>query len=263
MSSLGDVKDLSSTAAVMLKTSIFAAWAQFQTASLKQPYLDEVIRPHLPLLCPFWVASLREYARVRTDPDAASSDSGAGGAAFDSVYSGLSRETALPVSSLLSLHHQRAQADASSLPPQFYERSWPQMLHAVGSLLKSNNVHMLRAVDGLETSPTSKDDEATLISTKGRDTPTLFFWVLFGLSFEALCGGAPAEQAIALEALVGLSRTEVSGPALLEASLFEEVCNLCYRLAITEGPEIKARVMEIVLVLASNFATEAMRKEGG
>lgn len=97
MSSLGDVQDLSSTAAVMLKTSIFAAWAQFQTASVRQPYLEAVIRPHLPLLCPFWVASLREYARVRTDPDAASSDSGAGGAAFDSVYSGLSRETALPV----------------------------------------------------------------------------------------------------------------------------------------------------------------------
>lgn len=97
MTSLGDVKDLSSTAAVMLKTSIFAAWAQFQSSSVRQPYLADVIRPHLPLLCPFWVASLREYAKVRTDPDAASSDSGAGGAAFDSVYSGLSRETALPV----------------------------------------------------------------------------------------------------------------------------------------------------------------------
>ena len=102
MSSLGDVKDLSSTAAIMLKTSIFAAWAQFQTASVRQPYLADVIRPHLPLLGPFWAASLREHARVSTDPDAASSDSGAGGAAFDSVYSGLSRETALPVSLYLS-----------------------------------------------------------------------------------------------------------------------------------------------------------------
>lgn len=133
------------------------------------------------------------------------------------------------------------------------------MLHAVGSLLKTNNVHMLRAVDGLETAPTSKDDEAPLISTKGRDSPALFFWVLFGLSFEALCGGVPSVHVIALEALVGLLRTEVSGPALFETSLFEEVCNLCYRLAITEGPEIKARVMEIVLVLASNFSKQASR----
>lgn len=98
MTSLGDVQDLSSTAAIMLKTSIFAAWAQFQSASVRQAYLADVIRPHLPLLCPFWVASLREYARVRTDPEAvAPSDSSASGAAFDSVYSGLSRETALPV----------------------------------------------------------------------------------------------------------------------------------------------------------------------
>jgi hypothetical protein len=94
MTSIGDVKDLSSTAAVMLKTSILAAWARFQTASTRQPYLVDVIRPHLPLLCPFWVASLREYARMHVDPTALSSEAGS---AFDSVYSGLSRETALPV----------------------------------------------------------------------------------------------------------------------------------------------------------------------
>ena len=143
---------------------------------------------------------------------------------------------------------------------KFYERSWPQMLHAVGNLLKTNNVHMLRAVDGLDTMPTSKDDEAPLISTKGRDTPTLFFWVLFGLTFEALCGGVASVQIVALDALVGLLRTEVSGPALFETTLFEEVCNLCYRLAITEGPEIKARVMEIVLVLAANFSKKQAPK---
>ncbi|GAA5914098.1 hypothetical protein JCM5296_003575 [Sporobolomyces johnsonii] len=238
MNSLGDVKDLSSTAAVMLKTSIFAAWAQFQTASVRQPYLANVIRPHLPLLCPFWVASLREYARVRTDPDAASSDSGAGGAAFDSVYSGLSRETALP----------------------FYERSWPQMLHAVATLLKASDPHMLRAVDGLDSTKPSDTANGSLPSSS-RDSPALFFWVLFGLSFEALCTAPPTSsstsatdvQSIALEAVVGLIRPDVSGSALRETSLFEEVCNLCYRLAITEGPEIKMRVLEIALGLARVF----------
>lgn len=103
MTSLGEVKDLSSTASVMLKTSIFAAWAQFQIASIQQPYLVKVIEPQLELLCPLWISSLREYARVRTDPEATSSDSGVGGATFDSVYSGLSRETALPVCSVLFL----------------------------------------------------------------------------------------------------------------------------------------------------------------
>ena len=102
MTSLGAVTDLSTTASVMLKTSIFSAWAEFQIASIRQPYLVKVIQPHLSLLCPFWVASLREYARVRTDPEATSEDSGVGGATFDSVYSGLSRETALPVRHLVS-----------------------------------------------------------------------------------------------------------------------------------------------------------------
>ncbi|SGY11546.1 BQ5605_C090g13049 [Microbotryum silenes-dioicae] len=198
MSSIGDVQDLSSTAAVMLKTSIFAAWAQFQSP-------------------------LEEYARVRTDPDATSSDSGAGGAAFDSVYSGLSRETALP----------------------FYERSWPQMLHAVGTLLKAGNAHMLRAVDG---------------------KPAEYFWVLFGLSYEALCATPPPAgttsplevQTIALEALAGLIRPQVSGPALVEKGLFDEVCNLCYRLAITEGPEVKVHVMDIAVQMARNYEGEGV-----
>ncbi|SDA02873.1 BZ3501_MvSof-1269-A2-R1_Chr11g02774 [Microbotryum saponariae] len=247
MSSIGDVQDLSSTAAVMLKTSIFAAWAQFQSASVKQAYLAQVIEPHLPLLCPFWVGSLREYARVRTDPDATSSDSGAGGAAFDSVYSGLSRETALP----------------------FYERSWPQMLHAVGTLLKAGNAHMLRAVDGkvpkaADSAPNSPPPPPH------RTQPAEYFWVLFGLSYEALCATPPPAgttsplevQTIALEALAGLIRPQVSGPALVEQGLFDEVCNLCYRLAITEGPEVKAHVMDIAVQLARNYEGEGVESGG-
>ncbi|BGP19331.1 hypothetical protein JCM10213v2_007420 [Rhodosporidiobolus nylandii] len=245
MTSLGDVKDLSSTAAVMLKTSIFAAWAQFQSASVRQPYLADVIRPHLPLLCPFWVQSLREYARVRTDPGATSSDSGAGGSAFDSVYSGLSRETALP----------------------FYQRAWPQMLHAVATLLKASDPHMLRAIDGDDTAEASS---AAPSPSPQRSDPALFFWVLFGLSFEALCGAGTASgvstvalQSIALEALVGLIRPDVSGTVLQEAGVFEEVANLCLRLAITEGPEIKLRVAEIAFGLAKVFAKEVSADANG
>ncbi|GAA5974285.1 hypothetical protein JCM11641_006712 [Rhodosporidiobolus odoratus] len=234
MTSLGDVENLSSTASVMLKTSIFAAWAQFQTASVRQPYLVEVIRPHLPLLCSFWVASLREYARVRTDPDATSSDSGAGGAAFDSVYSGLSRETALP----------------------FYERAWPPMLHAVASLLKASNPHMLRAMDGLDPSDSASDAPS---SSHGPE-PALFFWVVLGLAFEALCTAGPSSgastvslQAIALDAVAGLIRPDVSGTALEKEGLLDEITNVCYRLAMIEGPEIKLKVLEIALGLSQSF----------
>ena len=137
------------------------------------------------------------------------------------------------------------------------------MLHAVATLLRSNNVHMLRAVDGIDT-PTT-DDAPLVATTSTREEPALFFWVLFGISFEALCTAPPASgstsvslvQAIALEALVGLIRTEVSGKALVKVALFEELCNLCYRLTITEGPEIKVRVMQIVVQLALNFQAES------
>ncbi|GAA5933813.1 AP-1 complex accessory protein LAA1 [Sporobolomyces koalae] len=240
MSSLGDVRDLSSTAAVMLKTSISAAWAQFQSASVRQPYLADVIRPHLPLLCPFWIASLREYARVKTDHDAS-----AGGAndtaatSFDSsVYSGLSRETTLP----------------------FYERAWPQMLHAVASLLKASDPHMLRAMDGNDTS-----SDAIPLPSRHRCEPALFFWVTFGLAFEALCSSPPAGstshanvQSIALEAIVGLTRPDVAGRSVWtdKEGVFDEVCNLCFRLALTEGLQIKSRVIEIMLGLVRVFVEE-------
>lgn len=140
------------------------------------------------------------------------------------------------------------------------------MLHAVASLLKANNVHILLAIDGIDT---KVDQQAPLVSST-RQEPALFFWVLFGLSFEALCTAPPSGatsaaqvQAIALEALVGLIKPEVSGSALLEKSLFEELCNLCYRLAITEGPAIKAHVMQVVLQLAKNFSKELLAKPNG
>ncbi|GAA6063853.1 hypothetical protein JCM10212_000333 [Sporobolomyces blumeae] len=245
MNSLGDVRDLSSTAAIMLKTSIFAAWAQFQTASVRQPYLADVIRPHLPLLAPFWLASLREFARVRTDPEAASSDSGVGGAAFDSVYSGLSRETALP----------------------FYERAWPQMLEAVATLLKASDPHMLRAMDG---SSTTESSTAADLPSAYRSEPALFFWVTFGLAFEALCtapsaGLTPTStvQTIALEAVVGLLRPDVAGSALRDTGLFDEVCNLCHRLAITEGLDVKVRVLEIAKALVKVFVQHVSNETNG
>ncbi|GAA5882646.1 hypothetical protein JCM3774_004088 [Rhodotorula dairenensis] len=236
MTSIGDVKDLSSTAAVMLKTSILAAWARFQTASIRQPYLADVIRPHLPLLCPFWVASLREYARMRIDPTALSSEAGSGSVlGFDSVYSGLSRETALP----------------------FYESAWPQVLHAVATLLKASDLQMTRAMDGADQSEARVSSE-----------PALFFWTTFGIAFETLCRPAAVGQvsaseiqSIALDALSGLLRPEISGPVLQDEAIFEEICNLLFRLGLTEGLAVKIRVLEIAVALSGVVVEAAATTE--
>lgn len=132
------------------------------------------------------------------------------------------------------------------------------MLHAAATLLKASNPHMLRAVDGID-----PKDESTALPSPHRGDPALHFWSLFGLSFEVLCTSTSAGptsaatvQAIALEALLGLIRPDVAGTVLRDVALFDEVCNLCLRLAITEGPEIKARVLEIAIGLAQGFVRD-------
>lgn len=102
ISAIGDFSNLTSTAAVMLKTSIFSAWAELQCASAAQPYLGPLVRPYMEILCRAWLATLREYARLRCDVDsvAGSSSPSSSHAVFDSSFSGLSREAALPVSIL-------------------------------------------------------------------------------------------------------------------------------------------------------------------
>ena len=94
MVSLGDVEDLSANAAIMLKVSVLAAWAELQIASNKQTYLTDVIRPYRWILGPFWVGALRDYAQLRMDPEMGA---GGGPGGMD-IANGLGRDVLLPVS---------------------------------------------------------------------------------------------------------------------------------------------------------------------
>lgn len=100
MTSIGDFNNLTSTAAVMLKTSIFSAWAELQCASTAQPHLAPLMQPYLSLLCPAWLTTLKQYARLRSDADSVATSpatSSPGSQSFENSFSGLSREAALPV----------------------------------------------------------------------------------------------------------------------------------------------------------------------
>jgi hypothetical protein len=77
----------------MLKISILTAWAELQVRSNSQDYLKAVIQPYRWLLAPFWIGSLRDYAQLRTDPEASM-----GGSSMDMGESGLGRDVLLPVS---------------------------------------------------------------------------------------------------------------------------------------------------------------------
>ncbi|EGG10808.1 uncharacterized protein MELLADRAFT_76824 [Melampsora larici-populina 98AG31] len=238
--SLGEMKELSSTASVMIKTAVYAAWAEFQVTSVKQNYLCDVIKPHLALLCPLWVASLREYARLKSDEEASSTGSSHSNP-FDAMQGGFTREIWLP----------------------YYESAWLKMMRATAYLIKAKEPFILRALDGADISDTEKaTTEPTTNSLESRDEPAMYFHVLLGLVYEAAALTAsagtddPASSAaqvmetslIALEALL---QSEVAGIHGLQkdSAVFGEICNLCYRLAATETARTQVLVVRCILQL--------------
>ncbi|CAI2166927.1 889_t:CDS:10 [Funneliformis geosporum] len=206
VTAVGDIKDLSPHAAIMVKLSVLNAWAELQVSSIKQSYLIQVVEPNLSLLCPLWVSALKEYARVQVEPDIAEAQiniigSGGNGGnvgrsflsptqteVFDSMYSGLTREVILP----------------------YYNRSWLTILGAVASLVDSGNPLIINALNGKDLSSTTsdvKDDEqqhdkftnfgndlssfedfteftSTTITSTAKAAK--YFFILFGLCVEAL-----------------------------------------------------------------------------
>ena len=92
---IGDLKDLSSSAYVMVKLAVFSAWASLQVASRDQQYLKDILKPHLAKLTPLWLASLREYARLKFEPEVSSNNAFAGG--LDMMYTNMTRKTILKV----------------------------------------------------------------------------------------------------------------------------------------------------------------------
>lgn len=93
---IGDLKNLSSSALVMVKLSVFSAWASLQVASHEQHYLKDILKPHLAKLTPLWLSSLREYARLKFEPEVSSNNAFSGG--LDMVHSTLTRKTIMKVS---------------------------------------------------------------------------------------------------------------------------------------------------------------------
>jgi hypothetical protein len=97
--SIGELKGLSSNALVMVKMAIYSAWAELQIASTERTYLVDALKPRIAKLTPLWLASLREFARLRFEPDISTAASGSAALSgnLDSVYAALNRETLLQV----------------------------------------------------------------------------------------------------------------------------------------------------------------------
>ena len=95
MLKLGETGELSPNASAMLRISTVSAWAELELASVRQEYLKKVIDPYRSTLATLWIASLRDYASIRTDSEFLHDSSSV---ALDSTYSSLGKEVLLPVS---------------------------------------------------------------------------------------------------------------------------------------------------------------------
>ena len=97
-STIGDLKGLSFNAQVMVRMAVFSAWAELQVASAEQKYLKDVVKPQIGKLTPLWLSSLKEFARLKFQPDPTSSSTTmAQSGDLASIYSALNRETLLKV----------------------------------------------------------------------------------------------------------------------------------------------------------------------
>lgn len=233
---IGDLKGLSSNAQVMVKMAVFSAWAELQVASSEQKYLLDVLKPHIGLLTPLWLESLREFARLRFEPDISMtlgppSLSGS----LDTIYAALNRETLL----------------------KFYQDSWLKLVDAIASLIEQDSEFVFDALDGKGPSGPATNGHSKGSDINYRDEPVAFFFVLFGIAFEALAAKPSQADSLAtkeqtleiLRALKKILHPSVSGHAIYREAIFSETMDLLDRLVLTEGLDVQGVIVEIARAL--------------
>ncbi|KAL4726537.1 hypothetical protein ACLX1H_007219 [Fusarium chlamydosporum] len=248
---IGDLKSLSSNAQVMVKISVFSAWAELQVASSEQHYLLDVLRPHIGTLTPLWLESLREFARLRFEPDISMtlgppSLSGS----LDSIYAALNRETLL----------------------RFYQDAWLKLVDAIASLIEQDSEFVFDALDGKESDGPATGGKGKNSDINYRDEPVAFFFVLFGLAFEALATRSGQNDSLAahdqtlaiLQALKKILHPSVSGHAIYRPDVFSETMDLLDRLVLTESLDVQGVIVEIArsLCIAHPSARRHANDEG-
>lgn len=237
--SIGDLKALSSNAQVMVRMAIFSAWAELQISSAEQKYLVDVVKPHIAQLVPLWLSSLREYARLRFEPDISASVGTAVSGDLDMVYAALNRETLL----------------------KFYQESWLSLVDAIASLIDEDSEFVFDALDGKHAEADGEDKESARavngIAKKStginyREEPVAFFFVLFGLAFESLAVRTSEEDIVVrqrnmdiLRAVRKILRPSVSGNAVYQEVIFAETMDLLDRMVLTETLGVQAIIVEI------------------
>lgn len=232
--SIGDLKVLSANAQTMLRLSILAAWAHLQIASTEQRYLEAIVQPYIDRLTPLWLSSLQDFARLRFEPDISSSLAGTGDDQdLDELYAALNRETLL----------------------HFYQDVWLNLIDAIAILVDKDSELVFDALDKRQSALASDPEKAGPggEDISFREEPVAFFFILYGLAFEALVTQSrdnPSQTLKILQALQKILRPAISGNAIYQDMVFDETMDILDRLALTEGLGIQNALVEITRGLA-------------
>jgi hypothetical protein len=120
--------------------------------------------------------------------------------------------------------------------------------------MSTNDVSTLQAF-GLDMA--SEPDALTNGGRTIRPNPLPHFFVAYGLAFEIISRsfGNPAalkDSLAAARALQTLVQPIYSGAALFTSSVFDELCTICYRIALGEGALLKAEMVKIMQAYATS-----------
>lgn len=133
---------------------------------------------------------------------------------------------------------------------KFYQDSWLSLVDAIASLIEQDSEFVFDALDGKTSVIANGTDKKHEINY--RDEPVAFFFVLFGIAFEALASRsghdslATEQQNLEiLKALKKILRPSVSGQAIYQDVVFSETMDLLDRLVLTEGLDVQTVIVEI------------------
>jgi len=147
-----------------------------------------------------------------------------------------------------------------------------KLVDAIASLIEQDSEFVFDALDGKETDGPNTNGHSKGNDINYRDEPVAFFFVLFGIAFEALVA-RPGSDALAtkeqtlgiLQALKKILHPSVSGHAIYREAIFSETMDLLDRLVLTEGLDVQGVIVQIArgLCISHPSATKGQQAEDG
>lgn len=126
-----------------------------------------------------------------------------------------------------------------------------KLVDAIASLIDTDSEFVFDALDGKTESSNPGGTVSKSSDINYRDEPVAFFFVLFGLAFEALVsrpGDAQVSREQTMEILQALKKIlspAVSGHAIYQEVVFSEAMDMLDRLVLTEGFNVQTVIVEI------------------